>query len=64
MTEPRESIESLRDSFKKIETKRNQYVSEGRTGMVIALDKVLAVIQDDIEEQEKDLTTNRDGATD
>lgn len=64
MKEPRESIESLRDSFKKIETKRNQYISEGRTDMVIALDKVLAVIQDDIEEQEKDLTTNRDGATD
>lgn len=64
MKEPRESIESLRDSFKKIETKRNQYVSESRTDMVIALDKVLAVIQDDIEEQEKDLTTNRDGATD
>lgn len=64
MTEPRESIESLRDSFKKIETKRNQYVAESRTDMVIALDKVLAVIQDDIEEQEKDLTTNRDGATD
>ena len=64
MTEPRESIESLRDSYQKIETKRNQYISEGRTDMVIALDKVLAVIQDDIEEQEKDLTTNRDGATD
>lgn len=32
--------------------------------MVISLDKVLQLIEDDIEEQEKDFTTNRDGATD
>lgn len=64
MKEPRESIDSLRESYKKIEAKRNSHVKEGRTDMVISLDKVLQLIEDDIEEQEKDLTTNRDGATD
>jgi len=64
MKEPRENIDSLRESYKKIETKRNEHLKEGRTDMVISLDKVLQLIEDDIEEQEKDLTTNRDGATD
>ena len=64
MKEPRENIDSLRESYKKIEEKRNEYIKEGRSDMVISLDKVLKVIEDDIEEQEKDFTTNRDGATD
>jgi len=64
MKEPRESIDSLRKSYKKIEAKRNEHLKERRTDMVISLDKVLQLIEDDIEEQEKDLTTNRDGATD
>lgn len=64
MKEPRENIDSLRESYKKIETKRNEHLKEGRTDMVISLDKVLQLIEDDIEEQDKDLTTNRDGATD
>jgi hypothetical protein len=64
MKEPRENIDSLRESYKKIEAKRNEHLKEGRTDMVISLDKVLQLIEDDIEEQEKDLTTNRDGATD
>jgi len=64
MKEPRENIDSLRKSYKKIEAKRNEYIKEGRRDMVISLDKVLQLIEDDIEEQEKDFTTNRDGATD
>ena len=64
MKEPRESIDSLRESYKKIEAKRDEYIKEGRTDTVISLDKVLQLIEDDIEEQEKDFTTNRDGATD
>ena len=64
MKEPRENIDSLRESYKKIEAKRNEYIKEGRRDMVISLDKVLQLIEDDIEEQEKDFTTNRDGATD
>jgi hypothetical protein len=64
MTASRENIESLRNSIVTMEVRKEQHRKEGRTDMVIAMDKVISVIQDDIEEQEKDLATNRDGATD
>jgi hypothetical protein len=64
MTTSRENIESLRTSITAMEVRKEQHRKEGRADMVIAMDKVISVIQDDIEEQEKDLATNRDGATD
>lgn len=64
MTTSRENIESLRASITAMEVRKEQHRKEGRVDMVIAMDKVISVIQDDIEEQEKDLATNRDGATD
>ena len=64
MTASRKNIESLRTSITTMEVRKEQHRKEGRADMVIAMDKVISVIQDDIEEQEKDLATNRDGATD
>lgn len=64
MKEPRENINLLRELYKKVEAKRNEHLKEGNTHQVTHCDTMLQLIEDDIEEQEKDFTTNRDGATD
>lgn len=63
-TSSKENIKSLRESILRMEAKKEQHRKNRRLDMVIAIDQVISVIQDDIAEQEKDLATNRDGATD
>lgn len=63
-TSSKENIKSLRESVLRMEAKKEQHRKNGRLDMVVAIDQAISLIQDDIAEQEKDLATNRDGATD
>lgn len=60
----KENIESLRESIVRMEAKKAQHLKDGRIDIAITIDQIISVVQDDIAEQEKDLATNRDGATD
>lgn len=58
------NLETLRKNLQSALAKLEENRSAGKLDHVIAGEKIIALLQDEIYEAEKDKATNRDGATD